>query len=114
LFEDIDWWWVLPTHVLTCLAYIFVYPVGLALFSRAAPAAARATYIGIFFLTSFVASNLVGFTGGYYATMSPAGFWAIHGCIGLGGALLALVVGRPLAHVLHDHQEPSDADGQSR
>lgn len=88
----IGWWLLLPMHMLVCLAYVFVYPVALALFSQVAPPGARATYIGIFFLTSFVASNLVGFAGGFYATMTPAAFWALHGCIGLGGALLALLM----------------------
>ncbi len=104
-FEGIDWWWVLPAHLLVCFAYIFVYPVGLALFSRAAPAGARATYIGIFFLTSFVASNLVGYTGGFYATLTPTAFWALHGLIGLGGAMLVLATGRPLGRILEAQEQ---------
>lgn len=96
----IGWWWLLPTHLLVCLAYIFVYPVGIALFSRIAPEGARAMYIGIFFLSSFVASNLVGFLGGFYATMTPPAFWALHGCLGLGGALVALLAIRPFRAVL--------------
>ncbi|WP_404479929.1 peptide MFS transporter [Novosphingobium sp. BL-52-GroH] len=87
----VPWWAVLPTHVLVCLAYVMVYPVGLALFSQVAPAGARAMYIGIFFITSFVASNLVGFLGGYYTTMPQSLFWSLHGALALAGALLALV-----------------------
>jgi len=87
----VPWWAVLPTHVLVCLAYIMVYPVGLALFSQVAPAGARAMYIGIFFITSFVASNLVGFLGGFYSTLPASLFWSLHGALALAGALLALL-----------------------
>ncbi|WP_336951606.1 peptide MFS transporter [Sphingobium aromaticivastans] len=83
-------WFVLPTHLLICLAYIMVYPVGLALFSQVAPANARAMYIGIFFTTSFVASNFVGYLGGYYSSLPHGLFWAMHGALALCGALLAL------------------------
>lgn len=97
----IPWWALMPTHVLICLAYIFVYPVGLALFSRVAPPAGRATYIGIFFLSSFVASNLVGLAGGYYATLDQSLFWALHGAIGLVGAMAALIVARLFKSLNH-------------
>lgn len=94
----VPWWALLPTHALVCLAYIFVYPVALTLFSQVAPASAQAMYIGIFFLSSFVASNLVGFLGGMYADIEPAWFWSLQGMIGLGGMMVALlmsVVARP-------------------
>jgi POT family proton-dependent oligopeptide transporter len=96
----IGWWWLLPTHALVCLAYIFVYPVALALFSRVAPEGGRAMYIGLFFLSSFVASNLVGALGRFYAVMDPSAFWALHGALGLGGALAALLAIRPFRAIL--------------
>jgi POT family proton-dependent oligopeptide transporter len=102
---QLPWWAVLPTHILVCLSYIMVYPVGLALFSRVAPAGARAMYIGIFFITSFVASNLVGFIGGFYATMAPGLFWSLHGAIALAGALLALVA-VPASRAVIDSPDP--------
>ncbi len=107
LSQSIDWWWLMPTHVLVALAYIFVYPIGIALFSRIAPEGARAMYIGIYFLTSFVASNFVGYFGGFYATMSPAAFWGLHGCLGLGGAVLALLAIRPSSAVLAGLEQPT-------
>lgn len=89
--SHLPWWALLPTHMLICLAYIMVYPVALALFSQVAPAGARAMYIGIFFITSFVASNIVGFLGGFYSTMAPGLFWSLHGVLALTGALVALL-----------------------
>jgi len=107
LSHRIEWWWLMPTHILVSLAYIFVYPVGIALFSRIAPEGARAMYIGIYFLTSFVASNFIGYFGGFYATISPASFWGLHGCLGLGGAVLALLAIRPSSAVLAEQAQPN-------
>lgn len=101
----VPWWTVLPAHVLVCVAYIMVYPVGLALFSQVAPPGARAMYIGIFFLTSFVASNIVGFLGGFYTTLPAGLFWSIHGAIALAGALLAIVA-IPLSRSVLDAHRP--------
>ena len=91
---------LLPTHLLVSLGYMFTWPVGLALFSRAAPEGARAMYIGIFFISSFVASNLIGWLGGLYATMPVPLFWLLHAAIGVGGALLVLLFGRLLHPVV--------------
>ena len=96
----LGWYWLLPGHVLTGLAYSFVYPVGLALFSRVAPPGARAMFIGVFYTTSFVASNLVGWIGGFYRTLASYEFWLLQAAIGAGGALLVLLAGRPLGRMV--------------
>ncbi len=94
------WYWLIPGHVLTGVAYSFVYPVGLALFSRVAPPGTRAMFIGIFYTTSFVASNLVGWIGGFYRTLEPYEFWLLQSAIGAGGAVLVLLAGRPLGRIV--------------
>jgi POT family proton-dependent oligopeptide transporter len=99
-FGAVSWLWVLPVHLLIGIAYLFVYPVGLALFSRTAPPGARAMYIGIFFLTSFVAGNLVGLLGREYQPHAAVSFWLLHAGIGAAGAVLVVLFGRPLSRVL--------------
>jgi POT family proton-dependent oligopeptide transporter len=43
---------------------------------------------------------LIGWLGGYYETMSPAAFWALHaGIAAVSGALL-LMLGKRLSRVL--------------
>jgi proton-dependent oligopeptide transporter, POT family len=98
--------WLLPMHVLITLAYLFVWPVGLALFSRAAPPGARAMFLGVFFITSFVASNLVGWIGGFYETLSPAVFWALHAAIGAAGVVLVLLTARSLGRAVPPDTAP--------
>ena len=92
----VRWEWVMVMHVLLTMGYLFVYPVGLALFSSAAPRGTRATFIAIFFMSSFLASNIVGWLGRYYSTMSPAEFWLMHAAIPGCGALLVMLLARPL------------------
>src|SRR5262245_24513349 len=58
------------------LAFLFYWPVTLALVSRAAPAPVNATMMGVAYLVFFVASNAIGRLGGYYEAMAPASFWA--------------------------------------
>jgi POT family proton-dependent oligopeptide transporter len=98
--HGVAWPWVLPVHVLNGVAYVFVYPVGLALFSRVAPPGTRAMFIGIYFITSFVASNFVGWLGAFYQTMAPQAFWLMQAAVAGAGTLLVLLVGRPLGRIV--------------
>ena len=107
------WLWLLPVHLLLSVGYIFVYPVGLALFSRVARPSERATFMGIFFVTSFVASNVIGWGGRFYQTMSPPSFWLMQAYVGAGGVLLILLLGRPLGRVLEATEHPGSKIGGS-
>jgi POT family proton-dependent oligopeptide transporter len=92
--------WALGFHLLVQTGYLFVYPIGMALFSRAAPPAINSLMIGIYFLSVFAGSLLVGWVGQLYERMSVAAFWLLHaGAAGLAGAII-LVLWRPLSRAL--------------
>jgi proton-dependent oligopeptide transporter, POT family len=82
------------------IAFLYYWPTLLALVSRAAPARVNATMMGVAFMSLFVANNLIGWIGGYYEKMSPAGFWGLHAAIGATGGVLVLLFGRPLSRAL--------------
>jgi POT family proton-dependent oligopeptide transporter len=82
------------------IAFLYYWPTLLALVSRAAPAKVNATLMGLAFMSLFVSNNLIGWIGGFYEKMSPAGFWAMHAAIGAGGGLLVLLFGHRLGRVL--------------
>ena len=82
------------------LAFLFYWPVTLALVSRAAPAPVNATMMGVAFLTLFAASNIMGRLGGLYETLSPAMFWGLHAAIAAAGGVAVLVFGGVITRVL--------------
>jgi proton-dependent oligopeptide transporter, POT family len=85
------------------IAFLYYWPTLLALVSRAAPARVNATMMGVAFMTLFVANNLIGWIGGFYEKMSPAGFWGLHAAIGATGGVLVLLLGGPLSRALAGH-----------
>jgi POT family proton-dependent oligopeptide transporter len=92
--------WALGFHLLAQSGYLFVYPIGMALFSRAAPPAINSLMIGIYFLSVFAGSLLVGWVGQFYEKMTVPAFWLLHaGAAGLAG-LIILALWRPLSRAL--------------
>jgi POT family proton-dependent oligopeptide transporter len=87
-------------HIVNGLAFVNIYPIGLALVSRTAPVGLNATMVGVFYLL-FVGTNLmVGWLGALYGTVPNAVFWLLHaGLVGL-AALTLLALYRPLRHAL--------------
>jgi POT family proton-dependent oligopeptide transporter len=92
--------WALGYHLLLQTGYLFVYPIGMALFSRAAPPAITGLMIGVYFLSVFAGSLLVGWVGQFYEKLSAPAFWLLHaGAAGTAG-LIIMVLWRPLSAAL--------------
>ncbi len=91
------------------LAFIWYWPVLLALISLAAPKKVNSTLMGASFLSLFVGSVIMGWVGSFYDQMSPAAFWMVDAAIGFAGALLVSL----LAPVLKRALEPREANKDS-
>jgi POT family proton-dependent oligopeptide transporter len=88
--------WGIAFHVINDIGFANVFPVGIALFSRAAPRAVGGTMIGVYYLHLFACNMLVGWLGGLLEKMPAAHFWLLHaGLVGAGG--LGLLVLRSFA-----------------
>ena len=96
-------WWPLACFAGMGVAFLWYWPVLLALVSQAAPAKVNATMMSASFLALFVGSVLMGWLGSYYGEMHPALFWTIDAAIGLAGGPIILLVGRPLSRALAVH-----------
>lgn len=97
---QVSWTWLLVFHLFLGLGYLYVWPVGMALFARAAPTGVRSMFIGIYYLALFVANNLAGLIGHFYERLSPLEFWLMQAAFAAGGALLVLMFGPTLSRVL--------------
>jgi proton-dependent oligopeptide transporter, POT family len=96
------WWHPVPAivpvlyDVLLGVAFLFYWPTLLAFVSREAPPRIRATMMGTVFLTLFLSYSLLGWLGSFYERMTPLQFWAMHAAIAGTGAVLVLLLRRPL------------------
>lgn len=83
--------WLLAFHLLNDIGFANVLPVGLALYSRAAPKQVAGLVIGIYYLHLWAGNILVGYLGTLYEKMTPVQFWTMH-LVMVGGAGVAFVV----------------------
>jgi POT family proton-dependent oligopeptide transporter len=89
--QKVSFHWLLAFHLLNDIGFANVLPVGLALFSRAAPKQIAGLVIGIYYLHLWAGNILVGYLGTLYETMTPVQFWMVHVAL-VGGAGVAFVV----------------------
>jgi len=92
--------WGLAFHIINSIGFFNLYPVALALFSRAAPPALAGLMMGAFRLHLFAANLLVGFLGGLLGPMTGTSFWLMHAGLVSGGALLLLLNKMVFGYVL--------------
>ncbi|MDQ0466304.1 POT family proton-dependent oligopeptide transporter [Caulobacter ginsengisoli] len=100
----VDILWCVGFHVLNSIAFANMLPVSLALYARAAPKAAQASIIGIYYLHLFAGNQTVGILGGLLEKMPATQFWLMHAAIAGGAFVVFLLVGRVFARLLHTDQ----------
>jgi len=99
--EKVSLGWTLGYTLVNDLGFANILPVGLALYSRAAPKRLGGLVIGVYYLHLFIGNTFVGWLAGFLETMPGRQFWALHaGLVAAAGALLLacqLVFGKVLA-----------------
>jgi POT family proton-dependent oligopeptide transporter len=86
--------------ILLGIAFLYYWPVLLALVSRAAPQNVKATLMGAIFLSLFIGNFIIGWIGGLYERVGPATFWAMEAGISAIGGVLTLLLAPSLRRVL--------------
>jgi POT family proton-dependent oligopeptide transporter len=92
--------WALGFHILNDLGFANVLPVGLALYSRAAPKGLGGIMIAVYYLHLFMGNMLTGYLGGLLGTMPDTTFWLMHVGIMAVSAAILLVVRFTAAHLV--------------
>ena len=82
--------WTLGYTLVNDLGFANILPVGLALYSRAAPARLEGLMIGIYYLHLFVGNAFVGWLAGFLETMPGREFWGLHAALVLTSGVLLL------------------------
>ncbi|MFO1018149.1 MAG: MFS transporter [Hyphomonadaceae bacterium] len=89
--EKVSLLWGIGFHVVNDVGFAMIFPVGLALFSRAAPRQVGGLFIGIYYLHLFICNLATGKVAGMIETMDGSTFWGMHAAIIAAGAVLLVV-----------------------
>ncbi len=91
--QRVPLYWALGFHILNDIGFSNVLPVGLALYSRAAPKGLGGMMIAVYYIHLFMGNLLTGYLGGLLGTMPNATFWVMHVVL-MGIAAAILLVAR--------------------
>lgn len=84
--------WAVLFQLVNDLGFANVVPIGLALFSRAAPKGLAGMMIGVYYIQLFLGNMLVGRLGGLLDQMPGTSFWLLHsGLMTVSAAILLMV-----------------------
>jgi POT family proton-dependent oligopeptide transporter len=95
-----SWLWLLLYFCIITLAELHFSPITLSLVSHLAPEGARSALMGAWFTSMFLGNVLAGWIGGFWADFTNVQFFLMVGGLGLAGAIIVEVAGRPLRTML--------------
>ena len=98
--------WGIGFHVLNDIGFANVFPVGLALYTRASPKALGGLMIGVYYLHLFACNLLVGWIGGLLVPMGAVNFWLMHAGLVGGGAVVMLLFAAVFGRILAPKMDP--------
>ena len=98
--------WGLAFHFINDIGYANIFPIGLALYSRAAPKSITGMIIGVYYLNLFGGNTLAGWLGGLLEPLGAAKFWTLHAALVFAGALALFAAAAAFRH----HLAPTASD----
>ncbi|HEV8690282.1 MAG TPA: peptide MFS transporter [Ideonella sp.] len=90
--QKVSFAWTLAYTIVNDFGFANILPVGLALYSRAAPRSLEGLVLGIYYLHLFVGNTFVGWLAGFLETMPGREFWGLHAALVASAGALLLVV----------------------
>ncbi|QDH14521.1 MFS transporter [Oecophyllibacter saccharovorans] len=88
--HGISLWWGILFHTINDVGFAMVLAIGMALFSRLAPASVNTVLVSLFTLHLFIANLLIGKLASLITTMPPVTFWLVHAGFAFIAALVFL------------------------
>ena len=93
-------WWAIAAYLGAGFAFMWYWPITLAILSALAPDKIKSTLMGSAFLALFVGTVIMGWVGSFYDQMTPIAFWTLDASIAIAGAIGIFIARRPLARML--------------
>ena len=90
--EKVSFVWTLGYTIVNDFGFANILPVGLALYSRAAPRRMEGLMIGVYYLQLFLGNTFVGWLAGLLDVLPGAEFWGLHAALVAGAGVLLLLV----------------------
>jgi len=84
--------WTLAFTLVNDLGFANILPVGLSLYSRAAPRGTAGMVVGIYYLHLFIGNFFVGWLAGLLHVLPGPAFWGLHAVLVAAAGVLLLVV----------------------
>jgi proton-dependent oligopeptide transporter, POT family len=106
--------WAVAYEVISDVGYANLLPVGLALYSRAAPKSVSGMVTSVYYVLLFFTNMLVGWLGGFLDRMSGAQFWLVHVAVVLSAALVLLTMRGTVTRSLAPADEAIPSLGATR
>ena len=98
-----SWLWLLGYYAIMTMGEIQLYPVGLSLFSKAAPARMVSLMMGLYFVPNFLGGGfLQGWLGTFWEKMDKAAFFIMIAGVAAAAAVIIRLLERPLRQLLKD------------
>jgi len=98
-----SWLWLAAYFVIMTIGEVMVYPVGLSLYSRVAPARFTGLIVGIYFLPNFLGGGfLQGWLASFWERMDKALFFVMIAGVAALAALIIWLLERPLRPLLKE------------
>ncbi len=94
--------WLLLSYLLAVFGELCISPVGLSMVSKLAPVRFASLFMGVFMLSNAVAQYVGGSLGEMWGRIVPTSYFAIFVYTSAVGAVLLLLLQRPLRKLMHD------------
>jgi POT family proton-dependent oligopeptide transporter len=102
---QVHWIWAIVYFAVYTVGELYFSPVGLSLYSKAAPAQVAALMMAVFLASSFPGNFLAGYLGKFYSTMSTPHFFLFIAAVALVPAPIIWAFNRPLKAIMKSHED---------
>jgi len=98
-------WWMVATYFVHTVAELFLSPVGLSAVSKLAPKSLTSLFMGVWFLSPFIAHFLAGFTESYIEELGAINVFTYIGAGGIVIGIVMLVFSGKLKKMMHGAEQ---------